>query len=254
METKLKSLNDFNPKNIAEILWMADDIIKIVKDDPIKDKVFMIPLYDKDLKEDNDSKEKVKYCIAGSTAVVLFSKLLRLEQLRLEKSSNVIANYKIGGNFINNDTDIFFLESKTQHRKQCGNVDIVHLKESTVESLLLNFDLGCCRAAIDDDVDSEVGWISAHCIVSLLTGEYFLPSYLAFQEYFLKTFSGSFHQLIYENNTLTETSLVDKLFQRLKFRREKYGDRGYICVFYKTDEKLSWITHRFFYGELLMKV
>lgn len=51
--------------------------------------------------------DRIKYCIAGSTAVVLFSKLLKFEQL---KSS--ITNYKIGGAFTSNDTDIFFLGSK----------------------------------------------------------------------------------------------------------------------------------------------
>jgi len=253
MESELRTLDNFQPKSISEILWMGDEIIKSVRDNPSEDKIFMVPLYDNVLEEQDYDKDDIKYCIAGSSAVTLFAKLLKVQQFRLKKSSSKIGNYNIKGEFVSNDTDIFFLGSKSQHRKQCGNVDIVHLKENSVESLLLNFDLGCCRAAINDNCDAEVGWISAHCIASLLTGEYFLPSYLKNSEDFLKIFSGSAKLLLKETKELTETSLVDKLFKRLTFRLAKYENRGYNCIYYETDKPLRWIKHRFFYGELLLK-
>src|SRR5205807_9887689 len=61
------------------------------------------------------------------------------------------------------------------HRMVLNNLDIVHTKAKTVEELLLNFDLPCCRAGFNSKNDY---WVSAQCLYALLTGRYYLPSYL----------------------------------------------------------------------------
>lgn len=248
MESKQVLFEDCTPKNIAEVLWMGEKIIRTVRENPMDDKVFVLPMYNNVLKEtDHDT----KYCIAGSSAVVLFSKLLKGEQHRLRKMSDTIANYKIFGDFKSSDTDIFFLGAKEPHRKQINDVDIVHVKENSASSLILNFDLNCCRAAINEE--TETLWVSAQCIYSLLTGEYFLPSYLATKEEF---------KIIFEKNNdrqnkLSEdqtNKLTDNLFKRLTFRIAKYEHRGYKCTYFDTKEILKWINHRFFYEELLLSI
>lgn len=80
---------------------------------------------------------------------------------------------KIYGDFIPTDIDIFVINSSMNQRNIADGVDIIHTVSTSVEELLLNFDLPCCRAAYN----STGFWVSAQCLVALFTGEYFLPEY-----------------------------------------------------------------------------
>lgn len=221
----LNEIMKMNITSFADILLKKDEIIKAVRDNPIEDKVFIIPMYN------NLAKDDTKYCIAGSAAMVLCHKLLKYEQLKLSDKS------KLYGKFENTDTDIFFLDSPNS-RVKCDNVDIVHVSEKTVEDLLLSFDLGCCRAALNDE--TETIWISMQCICSLLTGEYYLPSYLKNENEFATVFVN-----------YNERKMVN-LFNKLIFRNAKYESRGYTCKFFDTNVKLEWVNHRI-YNNMIVK-
>lgn len=216
------------PNNLIDLILMSKDIISIAEQYPIEDKVFILPMYSYVKKYTGD----VTYCIAGSKAITFIHKLLIHEQTKL------VDKCKIYGDFNANDTDIFFLGSKDQHRLVYGNTDIVHVREKTVESLILNFDLNCCRCAFNED--HETLWISAQCVNSLFTGKYYLPNYLQDKTEFL--------QLMKLNN-LQEDKIIS-LFHRLNYRKLKYETRGYQCINFNTDVTIPWIRHRFFYGNI----
>lgn len=146
---------------------------------------------------------------------------------------------QVYGSFEPTDTDIFFLNSEMNHRLLLDNVDLVHTKAKSVEELLLNFDLPCCRAAFNSKHDF---WISAQCLHSLLTGTYYLPSYLSN----IDKFSGILEMYRYGDGL----NPMDKhMYDRLMHRIEKYKGRGYNCVWTHTDEVQPWIKNRFHYGE-----
>lgn len=203
-----KIFDSCTPKTIKDIILMASKIIDAVECNPMDDKVFVISI------------DKVKdisitpvCCIAGSKAVNLFYKFLKLEKAPFPcYFGNKIADNKIAGDFECNDTDIFFMNSKEHHRTTCGDVDIIHIKESSVETLLLNFDLPCCRAATDDS--EEIFWISAQCLYSMLTGQYFLPAYLKDIEHFTSVFDEQLANVSPNSKTRNTTNL----FTRLQYR------------------------------------
>lgn len=144
-----------------------------------------------------------------------------------------------------NDTDIFMLNSPIKQRFDSGNVDVVFVEDKTIDDLLLNFDLPCCRVATNGAGDY---WISIQCIYSLLTGIYFIPTYLANYN--------KFKELIFKypgDLVGVPAESIDKrsnyLFNRLKDRLFKYSQRGFTHMFYETDVVLPWITHRLDYSE-----
>lgn len=140
-----------------------------------------------------------------------------------------------------NDTDVFLLASTGPHRAQIGKADIVHATEKTVDELLLNFDLPCCRAATNSHFDY---WISAQCLNSIITGTYYIPRYCfnlgAFTEKLKKHRDCS----MLRNGEPT-------LFGRLQDRINKYQKRGFNPVWIDTEKVLPWIKQRFHYCEWL---
>lgn len=86
--------------------------------------------------------------------------------------------------FTPTDTDIFFLGSKDRFRSQIATADFVYVPDKTVEELLLNFDLPCCRVATNVRWDY---WVSAQCLASIFTGKYYMPEYLRHKEQFITT-------------------------------------------------------------------
>ena len=156
----------------------------------------------------------------------------------LEAAGELPGDIEGGNDFTPNDTDIFVIDSGLNNRLITPTVDIVYTVAKSVDELLLNFDLPCCRAAY-----SAGGyWVSAQCLKSLLYGYYHLPMYTKDTESMKKLFQ------IHRNGDpmkVSEEALHKKLFDRIK----KYEDRGFEVIFYETDYLLPWIPNRFHYGE-----
>ena len=138
-----------------------------------------------------------------------------------------------------NDVDIFFLNSPVSCRMQIGHTDIVHSTCKTVDELLLNFDLPCCRVSMNSKHDY---YISAQCLYALLTNEYPLPNYVQDRDSFIS---------LLKNHRNGDPMRVSEefLYQRILERIKKYKQRGFNVVWYKTDYVLPWIQNRFHYGE-----
>jgi len=156
----------------------------------------------------------------------------------LIKSDNIEID-KIYGTINPGDTDIFFLNSEINNRLVLPGIDLVHTKAKSVEELILNFDLPCCRAAFNSKHDF---WISSQCLYSLLTGKYYLPLYLKNRD--------SFNTLLLQHRNGDPMKVTDNfLYERLIQRITKYHQRGFKCEWVDTDEVLPWIKNRFHYGE-----
>lgn len=137
------------------------------------------------------------------------------------------------------DSDVFILGSENNQRFQMGAVDFVQAKEKTVEELLINFDFGCCRAAISPQLDI---WVSAQCIYSILTHKFPMPEYMKCKETF-KVYLERYRK----NSTKPEAE--EMMFKRFKDRIRKYSDRGFGVEWIDTTYPLPWIKNRFHYGE-----
>ena len=139
----------------------------------------------------------------------------------------------------NSDTDMFFLQSPKHFRFQNGNTDIVYNPAKTVEELLSNFDLPCCRAGFHPLIGT---WISIQCLTSIMEGIYYLPNYT-------RSFR-SFCEMIRLHRRVDRLADPEKyLFNRFHQRIKKYRERGFSPVWIETDVVLPWIKNRFHYGE-----
>jgi len=188
------------------------------------------------------------WCIAGSKALETFIKhfankeLFELNQNTLIKIESPIKS----GHFIAQDTDIFFLNSTKRARYDLNTTDIVYVTDRTIEELILNFDLPCCRIAMNTTGDY---WISIQCLYALMTGKYYIPTYLKNKKQFdilIEKYPGDDFKKLQPKNL---QNLSNYLFQRLAVRIDKYHKRGFVAIEYKTDVILRWIINRFNYSE-----
>lgn len=139
----------------------------------------------------------------------------------------------------NYDTDIFHLAYPGHFRFPYGRTDIVYNPAQTVEELLTNFDLPCCRAAFHPLVGT---WISAQCISALIAGIYYLPQYT----YSERSFAAMIRKYRHTDKIADPEAYLYKRFcQRVK----KYEKRGFRPVWFPTEIVLPWIRNRFHYGE-----
>lgn len=237
-----------NLKYVRDVISLAGKIIDMVEADPVNDKIFV-------LNQKCEDTEQPKSCVAGSKAVAKLAALLREEQKSalINQVKGCGPYLKLISNFEPTDTDVFFLNSETDNRVKYEDVDIIHLKATSVESLLLNFDLPNCRAAYYSDCGTTTFYVSLHCLYSMLTGCYYLPSYLLDKNDFNNVYKKNCTDCIDISSHLFK-SKEDKLFDRLQMRIEKYRERGYTCKYTTTSVVLPWIKNRFFYGEFAVAV
>ena len=158
---------------------------------------------------------------------------------KLDKLINGGTNTIFYGKGTPGDIDFFFLKSPVPNRMILPGVDLVHTKAETVEELLFNFDLPCCRAAYNSKRDY---WISAQCLYAMMMGRYPLPNYT--------TCPIRFASLILENRNGDPLAKSEEfLVKRFAERTKKYQERGFIPYYVETNEVLPWIKNRFHYGE-----
>lgn len=124
-------------------------------------------LYD-DAHTEGFKKDAPNIYIAGSRALMLFH-----ESLCRKMSLSKVFKWK---SFVTGDTDIFVLNSDSDHHIKLFDVDIVKSTAKTVSELLNSrFDLPPCQIAVDY---KGTFTLTAHCLYSLLTGKYYFHSSL----------------------------------------------------------------------------
>lgn len=229
-------------KTVDDVIKFANDIIQKVEDKFTEDEVIVLntnKMPTIDIFTQNS-------CVAGSKAVTLLTEELRTAQkIAFENAvTGCGPHLKLVEHFKSTDTDIFFLNSEKEDRVQYGNIDIIHLKAKTIDTLLLNFDLPNCRAAYIHYEDKIVYYVSLHCLYSMLTGCYFLPTYFRDRSEFFRLYEANI-----KNKCIDYEHVENKLFNRLRSRIEKYEERGYTCRYVKTNHIEPWMINGFLYGE-----
>ncbi len=145
-------------------------------------------------------------------------------------------------NWTSNDVDIFYLNCPVStrmpfHRIAC---DMVFCKEKTIEEVLLNFDIPCCRVGFDFKYNF---YVSIQALNSILTKKVYLPNYLSTPKLFegklsgYGAFSGEGH-----GPDVTKT-IIKRFYERIK----KYQSRGFQIRYVKNDYLLPWMVNRFTY-------
>ena len=223
-------------ETLDDIYNKQKEVIKYVESNKDKDHIYFIKSkgrYERGTFMQGVFEVKSDFYIAGSAALNKFN------EIPCKKHRSYGKSFEPG------DTDIFIVNSDRKFRSQFGSTDIVYTRDKTIEDLLLNFDLPCCRVATNPNGDY---WISAQCLYAILTGKYFLPEYLLS--------IGSFYPMIekYPGEELKKESKekiiksAEYLHKRLLDRIEKYSKRGFTAVNYQTDVVLNWIIHRLDYS------
>lgn len=216
---------------IDQIYANRADLLSAVTQRPTEDPIYFFPQV---LSEAPDGSTQVVYArkkleqfdnwvVAGSAAV--------------HPLISVIARYQPKWKV--SDTDIFHLNEQGHFRYCAGKTDIVYNPAKTVEELLSNFDLPCCRAAFHPQIGI---WISAQCMVSMLYKIYYLPEYTHNK----KSFAAMIRKFRHTDKIADPEAF---LFKRFCQRIEKYENRGYRPSWIHTDIVLPWIKNRFHYGE-----
>lgn len=230
--------------NFKEMVAFKDQIVKYVEQNRDQDVVYHFAVGPKyEVGNFGKPKENAKldpgFYIAGSAALPLF----------IDKYAEINRVIRKDMAFQPNDTDIFILNSPIKHRSTTGyksGIDLVFTKDKTIEDLLLNFDLPCCRVATNG-----LGgfWVSIQCMAAIMTGVYYLPNYLKDYNKFkalIAKYPGHALQGL-TNNAIDHQARY--LFDRLINRLIKYSTRGFNYTLYETETVLPWIIHRLDYSE-----
>lgn len=143
------------------------------------------------------------------------------------------------------DADVFLLKSEVNCRSSFGIIDMVLAKEKTVEELLLNFDLGCCRAAFDCHLNL---WVSIQCLSSIFTHKYPMPCYMKNSDSFVSYLS-AYRTKASSINVSGVHGAENMMYSRFIERIKKYSDRGFGVTWIETTTVLPWIKNRFHYAE-----
>ncbi|HSW75826.1 MAG TPA: hypothetical protein VLG50_02185 [Candidatus Saccharimonadales bacterium] len=239
---------------LYDVINKENDIINYVKENPSEDIVYSFKSIDLKINHVN----QLDVVIAGSKAITLLRKELKLANLKQIENHKLInqkyiqdflktynntsvdvinitnilhqidAYYakshqkQLFGDFTANDTDLFIINSPDKQRFTLDDLDIIHTTHKSIDALILDFDLPCCRVARDLQNTFHV---SLQCLYSLLTGFVYVPHYV-------------FDETLYKGIN----------FNKLTFRREKYKKRGYTMRVYHTDKVLSCYLNGFKYN------
>lgn len=230
--------------SFSEIADRSQEILAYVKEFPLKDHVYYFPNNLPDRRQMASEGEVIdgtgilKY---GNVQNAVFAGSSALYYIQCRIDRNYTASSR---RWEAHDADLFILNQPVENRLCTGIVDLVQTRDKTVEELLLNFDLGCCRAAFDPQMNL---WISIQCMAAVFGHHYPLPNYMKNKKSFGYILMKHRHGEDYHN---AEHFMFDRLQERIR----KYSDRGFGVTWIETDEVIPWIKNRFHYSEWLRKM
>ncbi len=140
------------------------------------------------------------------------------------------------------DVDLFFVGCPKSTRMifAPSGADFIFCKEKTIEEVLLNFDLPCCRVGLDFKYNF---YVSIQALCAIFTGKMYLPHYLSD--------SLKFHEKLDEYRRIDPDwgtkSLNVMITKRFYERIQKYQSRGFKTIYTHLDYLLPWLVNRFTY-------
>jgi hypothetical protein len=145
-------------------------------------------------------------------------------------------NWKAG------DVDVFFLNCESNSRMAApGSLDFIFCKDKTVEDVLLNFDLPCCRVGFDFKYNF---YVSAQALVSIFTGKMYLPEYFSSDNDFMDKLN-QFKDI--KTTPSYQQAVTRMIVKRFYERVKKYQSRGFKVIYTHLDYILPWVRNRFTY-------
>jgi hypothetical protein len=140
------------------------------------------------------------------------------------------------------DSDIFFLNctENTRMTGTPGTLDFIFCKDKTIEDVLLNFDLPCCRVGFDFKYNY---YVSAQALVAIFTGKMYMPDYFCNENEFMN----KLNQYRMSNAPAHADSINRTIVKRFYERVKKYQSRGFKTVYTHLDYLLPWLENRFTY-------
>lgn len=219
-----------------DVLLKGVEIEAFVKKFPTHDKIYHLDTLDEEPK---------RTCHGPSTVVVAGSAAL---QLALDMVGRTLLPSSRTA-WSCNDTDVFVLGcAHAARRKMPRGIDLVHVTDSTVDDLLLGFDLPCCRVATDT---TKRWWVSLQCLNAMLTGRFPLPLYLKEATPFRRTLlsvQGPGAGALAGSQTAID-AWCTLLFERLQKRISKYQLRDFRVDWFETPVVVSWLCKQSCYVE-----
>lgn len=232
-------------RSLYDVSNYVDEIQDYVKMNPDTDIVlyFPTPINSQRRGSGPETMTNIPYGInlQGNKVVIAGSAALHYLQQRGIYGSFSGATWKAS------DVDVFILNCNVNDRFPMGTVDLVKAKETTVEQLLLNFDLGCCRVAYDLEMNF---WVSLQCFNAIFKHWYPMPKYLKEKK--------TFQNVLLENRNKEQRKMFgdgmhhgaeNMMYDRFLLRLKKYSDRGFGVRWVDTTTILPWVKNRFHYAE-----
>ena len=150
----------------------------------------------------------------------------------------------------NNDVDLFFMgcdkNSRLEDDHTPNGLDFVFCKDKTIEEVLLNFDLPCCRVGFDFKYNF---YVSAQALCAIFSGKMYLPRYMKDDEIFT-TQLRHFYDHGKPKAGGHVDSIIDLIINRLRSRIIKYSERGFKVEYSEDNYELPWVKNRFTYNDL----
>jgi len=226
-------------KNIDDIFIHANDIIFNIE--RYHDFIYKFTINTNKNCNDIEPKE----IISGSKAIVTFLQLLKIAQKKSfdNKIKGCGPFLKLVNNFVPNDVDIVFLDSKESNRTKYNNIDIIHKKVDNISDHIDDIDLDCCKISMS--IDENVFWLSLGCLYTMLTSNCFIPDYLESPDKFRSIYNKINNISIKKNFDIfyqSKNNGIDKCtttYIKINERIKKYKERGYTFQFIETNKPLS---------------
>jgi hypothetical protein len=211
-------------KTIDDIINHANLIIEKVENNPFNNEVATINMSS----VANENLSPSNY-MGGSTAINKFIDLLKIAQKGAYERGlrGAGLNLDIVNKFKCNDIDIFILNAKKETRTKYDGIDVVHKTDSTIDEFLTNVDLPMSQIIYTMFDGRPVFWVTYHCLYSILTCKYYLPSYLINKDRFIEFWKWDLG--------------VDELLEKFYNRINKYESRCFFCNYVDTNIKLTWL-------------
>jgi hypothetical protein len=221
--------------SFEDILKLKFEIIDYASKYPTLDVVYYLPM-SSTYASTAAAAAAANTFIAGSSALHRFITTLRASPESVRPSNRWECN----------DYDVFTINAKSKALLTMGPVQLVDVMYKSVQEMLLDFDLPCCRVAINSHKDY---YVSLQCLAAILSGVYALPSCFKSKEGLIAFINESEEAKKLTDKVRKERidAISDFRYERLSERIDKYKGRGFNVIYHDiplpASVSFNWLTY-----------